>query len=156
MPPLATLPSEILPKIFTFLTPGSLPAAVSREFALASACDLLWWELFFRQWPRRRLRDGRVPPGKYSVTPGGWRERFKRKISPAEDAVPDFVVFDVPRESAAISISSSCCSEVGESDKEEYDEEEEEEHPFLRRCYYEGYGRAMAEEGSKTKKCRLI
>ena len=150
------LPAELLVSVLAFLSPESLPLAVSRDFYAAGTCDLLWWEFFFRRWPRRRLRDGRIPAGRYGVTEEGWRQRFKRKLQTVAIDPVNFVVIpssftQTDAETLhAVSFPPPCSSS-----EEEISEEEDETLPFLKRCYYAGYSRAMAEEvGRKKTKTR--
>ena len=138
---ISTIPPELVTHIFAFLTPSTLPLSVSRDFHSAGSSDRLWWEFFFRRWPRRKLRDGRIPVGRYS--PDSWRSRFLEKLCPGPIEI---FVDPVPPPDP---LSGDLVPSPGSSESEI---SEDEESPFLKRCYYAGYGRAMAEEAKRPRR----
>ena len=147
---LASLPSEILSFILTFLSPGTVPFSVSRYLHTAAISDRLWWEFFFRRWPRRKLRDGRVPVGRYSPDLADWRDRYVRKLC-STTIEEIFVARPVSNATAdALASFSASPPTSSESDNSFSEEEDLGGPPFLKRCYYAGYGRAMAEESRRV------
>jgi hypothetical protein len=139
-----SLPPDLLPYIFAYLSPSTLPLAVSREFHSAAISDRLWWEFFFRRWPRRKLRDGRVPNGRYSPDDVSWKQKFQSKLE-EHFVVPPFYL------SEPVPLSDVKVETEGPPSPAPSSESSDEDLSFLKRCYYQGYGRAMAEERKSVR-----